>query len=246
MSKVIVLASGKGGTGKSSVCVGLAISLAKRNNNVLLIDCDCGMRGLDLLLGIEDELVFDASDIVKGSCNYSAAVYKQQAIAGLYLLPAPFESEDEISPGVMKQLVFELKPHYDYVLIDSPAGVGSPFVAAAVAADTALAVVNTEPAGMRGCENITKKLRAIGIPNIRLVINRLNVSEFVSCGVYRDLDEVIDISGLQLLGVVPEDYEFAKMLHHGCAKYNVTAASSAFDRMVARLEGETVPIPLKL
>ena len=145
MSEVIVIASGKGGTGKTTVCAGLAAALAKAKYKVLIIDCDSGMRGVDLMLGISDRLVYDISDVISGACEYKDALYKVDGDYELYSVAAPLHADDEVSPSLIKQFVGKVREDFDYILIDSPAGTGSGFYAAAVAADRALVVVNTEP-----------------------------------------------------------------------------------------------------
>ena len=163
MNNVIVVASGKGGTGKSTVCICLSVALVKQGKKVLLIDCDCGMRGLDIMLDIEQEILFDASDAVCGNCSFGEAVYKSKHNENLYLMAAPFDAENELSPSVFTQLVDAVKDNFDYVIIDSPAGIGSGFVTAAAPADRALVVANAEPTSVRGAVKVRNKLDALGV-----------------------------------------------------------------------------------
>lgn len=242
MSQIIVMASGKGGTGKSTVSAGIAVSLTKQGKTVLLIDCDCGMRGLDLMLGVEKNVVFDVSDVVCGNCSYSKAVYPVEDISGLYLLPAPIDAADEISPSVMKQITGELKDNYDYILIDAPAGVGSSFDTAIEPAQTALIVINAEPTSVRGCLNVRKKLEEKGVSDIRLIINRFNEKNFRTMDIYKDLDEVIDLCKTQLIGLVPEDVRLASLMQSGCGKNCWSSAGVVFDCIVSRLMGAKVPL----
>ncbi len=246
MSKVIVLASGKGGTGKSTVTVSLAVQLVKLNKRVLLVDCDSGMRGLDLMLGVENELVYDVSDAVEGGCDTEAAIYSAQSMYGLYLMPAPLSAEDEVSPSVMKELIDSVKDNYDYVLIDSPAGTGSGFDAAAAAADMALIVVNPEPTSVRGAVNIRLKLNKLNKSDARLVINRFSLKRFRSLGVYKDLDNVIDACQTQLIAVVPEDMQIASIAQRGEASKAQPKSAVTFKNLALRLEGENIPIAKKV
>lgn len=246
MSKVIVLASGKGGTGKSTVTVGLAVSLVKLNKRVLLVDCDSGMRGLDLMLGVENDLVYDVSDAVEGGCDTEAAIYASQNMYGLYLMPAPLAAEDEVSPSVMKELIDSVRDDYDYVLIDSPAGTGSGFDAAAAAADSALIVVNPEPTSVRGCVNIRHKLTKTNKDDVRLVINRFSPDRFRSMGIYQDLDAVIDACQTQLIAVVPEDMAIAAVAQRGEAGKAKSKATVTFDNLAARLEGKNIMLAAKV
>ena len=192
MNNVIVVASGKGGTGKSTVCICLSVALVKQSKKVLLIDCDCGMRGLDIMLDMEQDILFDASDAVCGNCSFEEAIYKSKNNENLYLMAAPFDTENELSPSVFKQLVGKIKNDFDFVIIDSPAGIGSGFMTAAAPADRALIVANAEPTSVRGGVKVRKKLDALGINDIRLVINRFDRKMFNQLGFYNDLDEVID------------------------------------------------------
>ena len=154
MCEVIVVASGKGGTGKTTVCAGLGVALAKQNKRVLIMDCDSGMRGIDMVLGVSDKLVYDLSDVISGSCEMADALYQVEDGLQLYCIAAPLYADDEVSPSLVKRFVDKARGEFDYILIDSPAGTGSGFVAAASAADRALVVVNAEPISIRGGKNI--------------------------------------------------------------------------------------------
>ncbi len=245
MNDVIVVASGKGGTGKSTVCVGISAALVKQNKSVLLIDCDCGMRGIDLMLDVEKEILFDCSDVVCGNCKPADAVYPSRNLKELHIMAAPFDTDNEISPSVFKQMVDELKKDYDYVVIDSPAGLGSGFATAAAPADRALIVTNAEPTSLRGAVKIRTKLRNIGINNIRLVINRFDKKQFEANACYRDLDEVIDVVGVRLIGLVPYDSRLNAMFQNGYAGLNWSPAVTVFDCMARRIDGIKVPLAYK-
>ena len=211
MGIATVITSGKGGVGKSTAAVGLGRALAARGRRVLLVDCDAGLRSLDRMTGTEESLVFDSSDVVYGRCAPAQAIYP--CCPGLDLLPAPASGDNLIRPAVMERLVPLLKRYYDYVLLDSPAGVGAGFRSAACAADRALVVCSPDPVCVR------------------------------SAGVYADLDAVIDASGLRLFGMAPEDHAMAAAFLKGTAAPEKSPAMMAFTRMAARLEGEAVPMP---
>ena len=245
MNNVIVAASGKGGTGKSTVCVGIAAALVKQNKRVLLIDCDCGMRGLDIMLDVEEEILFDCSDAVSGNCKPTDAVYRSRNMSELYLMAAPFDTENEISPSVFCQLVYELCDNYDYVIIDSPAGLGSGFATAAAPADRAIIVTNAEPTGLRGALKVRRRLIELGKDYIRLIINRFDREEFELLGCYDDLDEVIDASCTRLLGLVPNDLRLSSIVQNGCVGLNWCPSQAVFDCIVKRIEGERVPLAFK-
>ncbi len=245
MNDVIVVASGKGGTGKSTVCVGLAVALVKQNKRVLLVDCDSGMRGLDLMLNVEQEILFDCADAICGNCKAHEAVYKAKNLEGLYLMAAPFDSDNEISPSVFRQLIDELKIHYDYVIIDSPAGIGSGFITAAAPADRALIVTIAEPTSLRGAIKIRRKLINLDIQNIRLVINRFERKQFVELDCYKDLDEVIDISGTQLIALIPMDFRLSSIIQNGLSGQSWCPAMNIFDCLAKRVEGYNVPLAFR-
>lgn len=245
MNDVIVVASGKGGTGKSTICVGLAVALVKQNKRVLLVDCDSGMRGLDLMLNVEQEILFDCADAVCGNCKAEEAVYRAKNLEGLYLMAAPFDSDNEISPSVFKQLIDELKVHYDYVIIDSPAGIGSGFMTAAAPADRALIVTIAEPTSLRGAVKIRRKLINLDIQNIRLVINRFDRKQFEELDCYEDLDEVIDVSGTQLIALIPMDFRLSSIIQNGLSGQSWCPAMNIFDCLAKRVGGYNVPLAFR-
>ena len=245
MKDIIVIASGKGGTGKSTVTVGLGTVLANEGYKVLLIDCDSGMRGLDIMLGVTQNLVFDIADAVSGSCTVENTVYPCPGKKGLFLMPAPLNAYDEIAPQVLGQLVEGVSDIFDYVIIDSPAGVGSGFEAAAFPANRALVVVNTEPTSIRGGQYVAAKLRECGIEEIQLVINRFNKTTFWKMGLYKDLDEIIDITALQLIGIIPEDYSLAAAIQSGKNGDLSCPAMKTIAKISARLQGRMESLLIK-
>ncbi len=246
MSQVIVVASGKGGTGKTTVSTSLALALARKDNRVLVIDCDSGMRGTDMMLGITDRLVYDMSDVICGTCMLEDALYECSGAKNLFTIAAPCFAEDEISPQLMKQFIAENKDKYDYVIVDAPAGVGTGFETAAIAADRALVVVNTEPTSIRGAVNIRQKLNEMGVDDIRLVINRFDTERFVKMGIYTDLDQVIDATGIQLIALVPEDVRITALSQRGMLATNWSKCVAVFDCLAARIEGLNIPLVIKL
>lgn len=242
MSKIIVIASGKGGTGKTTVTVNLAIALCKKNQKVLIIDCDCGMRGPDLMLGLDQNLVYDTSDIIAGNCFTGDAIYPYANVKGLFLLPAPINPDDEIAPQIMKQFTDTIKGSYDYILIDSPAGVGSGFVTAVMPADSAIIVTNAEPASVRGAVNVRNALLNNNKEDIRLIINKVSEKHFKELGVYQDLDQVVDLCQSQLIGVVPDDYQLVSFSQSGKPSLNTSVSSEAFSKIADRVMGKRVQL----
>ena len=245
MCEVIVVASGKGGTGKTTVCAGLAVALAKNNKKVLIMDCDSGMRGVDMVLGIADKLVYDISDIVSGGCETSDAIYQASPQLQLYCVAAPLYADDEVSPSLIREFVEKARKDYDYILIDSPAGTGSGFMSAAASADRALVVINTEPISIRGCKNIKTRLDELKIDDRRLIINRFDRERFYKMDLYEDLDAVIDEAGMQLIGLIPEDIRIVALSQRGALTDNWSKTGVIFDTIAQRLSGTDVPIIVK-
>ena len=237
MGKVTVITSGKGGTGKSTVTAGLGAALVRRGDRVLVIDCDAGMRGIDLMLGVSGELVFDIADIISGNCSPASAIYPCKTVPELYILPAPQNIRDEISPSVMKQLVDVLKGHYDHILVDCHAGIGAGFEASAAPADRAVLVTNPEPLSVRGCDKVRRQLQYYDIKDISLIINKFNERRFRKMDAYEDLDAVIDEAGARLLGIVPEDTLAANASQKGLPIEGRIPAAFALDRIASRLDG---------
>lgn len=242
-----VITSGKGGVGKSTVSVGLGRALAARGRRVLLIDCDAGLRSLDRMTGTEEKLVFDIADIVYGRCAPIEAIYNcgpaQSEESNLFLVAAPASAENMIKPAVMQKLIPLLKQYYDYVLLDSPAGLGSGFKAASCAADKALVVCSPDPVCVRGNFAVKSILDEMGVKEKRLVINRFNADLFDKTDAYDDLDKVIDETGIRLFGVVPEDFSLAAFLKGERAKPE-SPAMKALSRIAGRFEGENIPIAI--
>ena len=244
MGKVTVITSGKGGTGKSTVTAGLGAALVRRGNRVLTIDCDAGMRGIDLMLGVSGELVFDIADIVNGNCSPSSAIYPSKTVPELFVLPAPQNVRDIVSPYIMQKLIAVLKKYYDHILIDCPAGIGTGFESAVAAADQAVLVVNAEPLSVRSCDQVRAKLSGCGVEVKRLIINRFNERKFRRSGSFADLDAVIDKAGARLLGIVPEDNASAAAAQKGEPIEGRRKMVYALDRIAARLDGVNAPLEI--
>ena len=237
LNNVYVITSGKGGAGKSTVTAHLGVQLTKLNKRVLLIDMDEGLRSLDLMLNVSSHTLFDVSDIIKGNCTVNQAVIPVRQCQNLYLLPAPVTVNSLNSPKGMKFLCDSLSKYFDYILIDSPACVGKGVINAISGASGALVVVNSDPISIRDGAYVAKLLRENHIENSRLVINKFE-SKLVKKGLFYNIDETIDATTLQLIGVVPNDYELQKTVDN-CGEYiNTTPAIEAFERLAKRLTGE--------
>ncbi len=243
MGIVTVVTSGKGGVGKSTVSVGLATQIAEKGEKVLLIDGDAGLRNLDHLLNIKEQLVYDISDVINGNCEITESIYKCPYVRNLFLIPAPQNVDDELSPETMKQVVGVLSNYYDHVIIDCPAGVGSGFKMCVASADRAVVVANTNPVSLEDSRKVRDILIDLGIEDIRLVINRFSNKYFKKSDLYEDLDSVIDESGIQLIAIIPEDVYEVENFSKGLPLNKRSSVQSAFERFSTRFLGERVPLP---
>lgn len=243
MEAVTVIASGKGGVGKSTVAANLGAAMAARGRRVLLIDADAGLGCLDHMLGVSERRVFDLSDVVSGASEPNGAVYASPLVPGLFLIPAPASEEDIVSPEIMKQLISVYSRYFDQVIIDSPAGVGPGFYSAVAAADRALLVATPDPVCLRDTARTHRNLLKAGMIQQRLVVNRFTASAFRMADCFRDLDSVIDTAGVQLIAVIPEDPSLAFAAAQARLAGEKEKGAMAFARLAARLEGEQVPLP---
>lgn len=242
MGTSIVITSGKGGVGKSTTTVGIGRALAARGRRVLLIDCDAGLRSLDRLTGAEKELVYDISDVIHGRCAPIDAIYSCSGSDTMFMIPAGVSSNDIVNPVIMKKFVEMLKNHYDYILLDCPAGLGGGFLSAACGADKAVVICSPDPVCVRGNVAVREKLTEMGKEDISLVINRFSDAFFDTTAIYEDLDSIIDGTGIRLLGVVPEDYLMTANFFKGKPAEEDSKGMMALSRITGRIEGEMIPV----
>jgi septum site-determining protein MinD len=244
MGESIVITSGKGGVGKTTTTANIGMGLAKHGKKVCLVDADIGLRNLDVVMGLENRIVYDIVDVVEGNCKTKNALIKDKRTEGLYLLPAA-QTRDKtaVSPEQMKNLIESLKEEFDYVLIDCPAGIEHGFKNSIVAADKALVVTVPEVSSVRDADRIIGLLLANEVEFIRLIINRLR-PEMVRRGDMLDIDDTLEILSVDLLGVVPEDEGIIRSSNLGepVVMACQTNAGKAYDNIVRRLLGEEVPM----
>lgn len=241
MAKITAVVSGKGGVGKSTVSAGLGAALASRGERVLLLDCDAGLRCLDALLGVTEQLVFDASDVINGTCTPQQAVYPCASCPGLSMVAAPLEAE--LQPAAVRMLTERYRNSFDWIILDAPAGIEAGFSAAVAPASSAWVVVTPDPVSVRSGGIVRQALAKQGISDCRLLINRFSADRFVRIGSFEDMDELIDRTGVQLLGVIPEDSAIPMMAARGVPILTRGACSQAFRRVASRLCGERIPLP---
>lgn len=244
MLKVILVASGKGGTGKTSFTAGVGAALAKNGHRVLLIDGDCGLRNLDIVLGMSDRVVYSFADVAGGAVPLGDAMARHPEYQTLYLLTAPV-ALPALSERGMEQLAVQAEEDgFDYLLIDGPAGLPAELSFLAHIATQAAIVTATDRASVRGAERCARKLEEeYCIQRIRLVLNRVR-PQLICRGKSGNIDDAMDETGLPLLGVVPEDEDLISCGNSGKSILAVkqTGASCAFQNIARRLDGERVPL----
>jgi septum site-determining protein MinD len=243
MSRIIVVTSGKGGVGKTTTTANLGMALARRGRKVAVVDADFGLRNLDLLLGLENRVVYTAVDVLAGQCRLEQALVKDKRQPNLVLLPAAQNrTKDAINPDQMKQLVMALARAFNYVLIDCPAGIEMGFRNATVAAQEALIVTTPEIAAVRDADRVVGLLEASGIKRIHLVVNRLRPA-MVQANDMMSVEDVREILAVPLIGIVPDDEKVIVSTNKGeplVLSENPSMAGVAFDNIARRLEGEKV------
>lgn len=242
MGETVAVLSGKGGTGKTSVCAGVALALAKQGKTVLCIDCDIGLRNLDIALGISDTPSISFHEVYSGEYPLEAATV-HPLFPGLKFLTAPMNCAPEaVDTAAFFGLLRSARKEFDYIFLDAPAGIDAGFRLAAKAADRVVLVTGPDPASIRDAREVADKLELLGKTNVRLVVNR--ISKKMIKALYLTIDDVMDRAGLPLLGIVPEDPNvvLAAAFHKPLIKQTKKGAAAACKRIAMRLQGLTVPI----
>ncbi len=243
MGEVIVITSGKGGVGKTTTTANIGAGLAARGYKVVMVDADIGLRNLDVVLGLENRIVFDLVDVTSGNCRLRQALIKDKRLEGLHLLPAA-QTKDKtaVSPEQMKSLCEELKREFDYVIIDCPAGIEQGFKNAIAGADKAIVVTTPEVAAVRDADRIIGLLEAAELREPKLIINRIR-PKMVRQGDMMSIDDIIDILAIDLLGVIPEDEMIVITTNRGepVVLNQNSRSGQAYRNITARLLGEEVP-----
>lgn len=238
-ANVMMVASGKGGTGKSTVSVMLGAMLAAKGRRVLLIELDSGLRSVDYIAGVYGKTVYDVEDVLCGRCAAGKAIVESSIYSNLFVISAPY-SGGEIKVKALQYFVQQAVPVFDDIILDTAAGIGRPFEAAMSIAKIGLIVVTPDPVALRDGRIVCDKLIQAGCKKIRLVINKVPRS-LEGCGI-RDLDECIDIVSAQLLGVLPVSSELSKAGATSTRLPLDCKASRAFQAMATRLCGKRTPL----
>ncbi|MCA1056311.1 septum site-determining protein MinD [Rossellomorea aquimaris] len=245
MGEAIVVTSGKGGVGKTTTSANVGTALALQGKKVCLIDTDIGLRNLDVIMGLENRIIYDLVDVVEGRCKIHQALVKDKRFEDkLFLLPAAQTSDKSaVNPEQMKKLVTDLKQDYDYIIIDCPAGIEQGYKNAVAGADRAIVVTTPEISAVRDADRIIGLLEKEDIEPPKLVINRIR-SHMMKNGEMLDVDEITAHLSIDLLGIVADDDNVIKSSNKGepIALDASSKASIAYRNIARRILGESVPL----
>ncbi len=242
-SQVVTISSGKGGVGKTTAVANIAVALAAEGARVVCIDADIGLRNLDVVMGLENRIVYDIVDVIEGRCKLRQAMIRDKHLSELYLIPAAqTRDKSAVSPSDMTRLCNELRSDTDWIFIDSPAGIERGFRNAIAPADRVLVITNPEVSAVRDADRVVGILEADEKRSSGLIINRLNPA-LVKQHDMLSAEDVLDLLGIQLVGIVPEDESVIVGSNRGVpvAQDPKSRAGQAFRNIARRLRGEEVP-----
>jgi septum site-determining protein MinD len=244
-ARVIVITSGKGGVGKTTSTANIAVALAKSGKKVVAVDTDIGLRNLDMVMGLESRVVYNFIDVIEKNCRLNQALVRDKRIGeNLYLLPAAqTRTKDAVSPEQMTELCGQLRPDFDFILLDCPAGIEGGFKNAAAGADEAIVVTTPEVPAVRDADRIIGMLESMGKSPIRLIINRFRAI-MVQSNEMLSQEDILEILSIKLIGIVPEDDSVVKATNRGepLTFAQDSPAAQAYSNIAARILGENVPL----
>ena len=239
MSEIIVVTSGKGGVGKTTVTANLGLGLAKLNKKVVVVDTDIGLRNLDVVLGLENRIVYNLIDVIEGSCRMKQALIRDKQCDNLCLLPsAQTRDKTAITPEQMIKLTDDLSEEFDYILLDCPAGIEQGFKNAIAGANRAIVVTTPEVSAIRDADRIIGLLQANEMPRVQLIINRLRM-DMIRRGEMMSVEDVTEILAVELLGAIPDDEAVVIATNQGeplCGQDSMSG--QAFLNICRRIAGE--------
>jgi septum site-determining protein MinD len=244
MGEAIVITSGKGGVGKTTTSANIGTALALSGKKVCLVDTDIGLRNLDVLMGLENRIIYDLVDVAQERCKLNQALIKDKRFECLYLLPAAqTKDKSSVQPEQVKKIIQELKQDYDYVIIDCPAGIEQGFKNAVAGADKSIVVTNPEISSVRDADRIIGLLEQEEVEAPKLVVNRLR-NHLAKSGDMLDVDEIVSVLSIELLGVVIDDEHVIKAANKGepVVMQPDSKASIAYRNIARRILGESVPL----
>ena len=240
MSECIVITSGKGGVGKTTTSANLGVSLARLGHRVVVMDADIGLRNLDVIMGLENRIVYDLVHVIEGECRLKQALIRDKRLDNLYLLPAA-QTRDKncVTPDQMRDLVAQLKEEFDYVLVDCPAGIEQGFRNSVAGADRAIIVTTPEVSAIRDADRIIGLVEAAELPEPTLVINRFR-QKMVDRGDMLDKADILEILAIPLVGIIPDHEEIIVSANRGIpvAYDDESVVGEAYRRVARRLTGE--------
>lgn len=244
LGTAMVITSGKGGVGKTTTSANIGTGLAILGKSVVVVDADIGLRNLDVVMGLENRIVYDIVDVVEKNCRLKQALIRDKRYEKLYLLPAAqTKDKSAVSPEQMLDLVNELKKEYDYIIIDSPAGIEQGFQNSIAGADLAIIVTTPEISAVRDADRVIGLLESKGLHNPKLIINRIR-QEMVKRGDMMNMDDIIDILAIDLLGIVPDDEAIVVSTNKGepVVIDEKALSGKAYRNITRRIIGEEVEL----
>lgn len=244
MGEAIVITSGKGGVGKTTTSANIGTALALAGKRVCLVDTDIGLRNLDVVMGLENRIIYDLVDVIEGRCKTHQALINDKRFECLKLLPAAQTSDKTaVKPEQMKKLIMELKQDYDYIIIDCPAGIEQGFQNAIAGADRAIVVTTPEISSVRDADRIIGLLEKEEIEPPKLVVNRIR-NHMVKNGEMLDVDEIVSILAIDIIGIVADDDSVIRASNNGepIVMDPTSKASIAYRNIARRILGESVPL----
>lgn len=244
MSEVIVITSGKGGVGKTTTSANLGTGLALAGKKVAMIDADIGLRNLDVIMGLENRIVYDLIDVVEGNCRLKQALIKDKRYDSLFLLPAAqTRDKDAVSPEQMQKLCDSLREEFDYIIIDCPAGIEQGFKNAIAGADRGIVVTTPEVSAVRDADRIIGLLEANELNDPMLILNRIRV-DMVKKGDMMAMEDVTEILAIDILGIVPDDESIVVSANKGepAVTDSNSKAGQAYRNITQRIIGNEVPL----
>ncbi len=239
MARKIVLTSGKGGVGKTSICANLGYKIAKAGLRVLLIDVDIGLNNLDVVMGVENKIVFDIVDVLENKCRPKQAIIQDVFNPTLFVMPSAHSyNKAVVTTDNIRKLVYQLDPYYDYILLDCPAGIDMPFQRAVKSADEAIVVVTPHISSLRDADKVISILSSMNMSRIQLVINRVR-GDLVLSKEMIDVEQITSLLRIELLGVIPEDDEITTSSSLGLNVSDRSYCSLAFKQLAENLHNGT-------
>jgi len=245
MSKIIAITSGKGGTGKSSICAELGFALAKQGHRTLVIELDFGLRCLDIMLGVKDEIKYDLGHVLSGKCDIYKATTQVKMASNLSVVCAPEDPFAKVDAEMISQICNDMRKYYEYIIVDTSAGTNQSVFDVVEQSDLILVNTTPDPICVRDARLMSDEFYKRGNKKQRLIINKVDAEIFQE-DLVGDLDEIIDTVGVQLIGVIPHDNAVIISTGKGIPLPSNSPAFKAFDAISRRIKGEDVPLSFKV